>query len=218
MKIPRLPKGDFPPVNGPKKAPASGNWLGKGQRNERILPVNAGLLLPPWRLFGTTMETRTLMRPPPASLAALLCLAIPTFAGQVIFHEVMYHPLPGKPEFLEIVNLTSNRIDTANWKLSDGVEYTFPAFNPAAASAHFLNEYERIVLSSDTEAATRAAYPNLPPNVRVLGPWTGSLNNTGETVTLRDFAGALQSTLTYGDNGQWPRAFTANYQSEPQRG
>jgi hypothetical protein len=152
------------------------------------------------------METRTLMRPPPASLAALLCFAIPTFAGQVIFHEVMYHPLPGKPEFLEIVNLTSNRIDTANWKLSDGVEYTFPAFNPAAASAHFLNEYERIVLSSDTEAATRAAYPNLPPNVRVLGPWTGSLNNTGETVTLRDFAGALQSTLTYGDNGQWPRA------------
>src|SRR5687768_3396907 len=91
-----------------------------------------------------------------APLMALLCLATPVFAGQVVFTEVMYHPTGTKPEFVEILNLSSNRYDMARWKLTGGVDFTFPDFNPSATSAHILNDYERIVVSSASEAATRA--------------------------------------------------------------
>jgi hypothetical protein len=67
-----------------------------------------------------------MLRPPFAAVAALPFLAVPSFAGQVIFNEVMYHPLPGKPEYIEVLNLTSNRLDAHQWKLSGGVDYTFP--------------------------------------------------------------------------------------------
>jgi len=144
---------------------------------------------------------------PSSILAGLLpCLALSATASQVVFHEVMYNPQAGKPEYIEVLNLTSNRIDTAKWVFSGGIDFTMPDFNAGAAEAHFLKEYERIVISSADEAATRAAYPNLPPNVRVFGPWTGSLANDGDTFVLKDAAGALQCELSYRDGGLWPRA------------
>jgi len=136
----------------------------------------------------------------------VLVLLLPTasWAGSVIFTEVMYHPLGAKPEYIEITNLTSNRIDMAKWKLTGGIDYTFPDFLATATSAHLLKEYERIVVSNADEATTRAAWPAIPPTVRVFGPWTGSLNNAGDGISLRDAVSAVQSTLNYSDNGDWP--------------
>ena len=146
------------------------------------------------------------MRAPSSFLVPLFFLTASLQAGQVIFTEVMYNPPAGKPEYIEITNLTSNRADTASWTLSDGVEWAFPAFAAASPNAHFLNEYGRFILSSADEAATRAAWPAIPPTVRIMGPWTGALNNAGDTIVLKDGAGAVQSTLTYGDGGDWPLA------------
>ncbi len=146
------------------------------------------------------------MRPFRFPLAVLSCLSAPAFAGQVVFTEVMYHPAAGKPEFIEAVNLTSNRLDMASWRLHGGVDYTFPAFNTSAPGDHFLKEYERILLSSASEAATRAAYPDIPAYIRIYGPWTGALNNAGDSFQLDNAAGAKQCSLKYGDRGKWPVA------------
>ena len=127
-------------------------------------------------------------------------------AGQVVFTEVMYNPSGARPEYVEITNLTSNRLDTARWTLSGGISFTFPDFSAATPAAHFLKEYERVILSSADEATTRAAWPAIPPAVRVFGPWTGVLDNGGENITLKDAAAAVQSSLTYGDGGDWPVA------------
>ena len=141
-----------------------------------------------------------------ALLITLLSIASILRAEQVIFSEVMYHPPEGKPEYIEILNLTSNRLDMAQWRLKDGVEYTFPGFS--GDSSHFLNQYERILVSSAAPAATRAAYPSIPPFVRVYGPWsaTSQLNNAGERIILEDAAGAGVCELTYGEGGKWPVA------------
>jgi hypothetical protein len=84
--------------------------------------------------------------------------------------------------------------------------FTFPDFNPASSQAHFLKPMERIVVSAASDAATRAAYPTIPANVRVFGPWTGSLDNAGERVTLQDKNNVIVCTVNYGDRGHWPRA------------
>jgi hypothetical protein len=137
-------------------------------------------------------------------LAAMMISAATALADQVVITEVMYHPTAGRPEFIEIKNLTSNRIDAAKWRFTRGVSYAFPDFSPADSSAHFLREYERIVVSSADEATTRAAYPSIPSSVRVLGPWSGALDNAGETIRLADAADATVCQLSYKDRGLWP--------------
>ena len=139
-------------------------------------------------------------------LLALLMSCGISVAEQIVFTEVMYNPPAGKPEYVEIQNLTSNRLDMAQWRMKDAVDYTFPAF--AGNAAHFLNEYERIVVSSADPAATRAAYPAIPPFVRVFGPWsaTTQLDNSGDHIILEDATGARLCELSYGDSGKWPVA------------
>src|SRR5207342_3083898 len=94
-------------------------------------------------------------------LAAALLMSSRVTGEHVVVSEIMYHPAGTKPEFIEIVNITSNRRDTAKWRLTGGVELTFPDFNPSSPNAHFLKENERLVLSSADPATTRSAYPSI---------------------------------------------------------
>lgn len=104
--------------------------------------------------------------------------------GPVMITEIMYAPATGRAEYIEILNpsvtnlalfdvlRTSNR-----WELSGAVEYTFPS------NTHLLSCIPTIVCST-SPAAFRAQY-GLSTNVPVYGPWTGALNNAGESVKLR---------------------------------
>jgi hypothetical protein len=138
--------------------------------------------------------------------AALWATAAGVSAEQVAITEIMYNPAGSAPEFVEVLNLTSNRIDMAEWKLAGGMVLTLPGFDAAVPSAHFLREYERVIFSSADPAATRLAYPALAAGTRVFGPWTGNLNNAGDTITVVDAVGALQSEVTYKDDTEWPVA------------
>lgn len=148
------------------------------------------------------------MASPLRSLLAALGLLAPTClqAAQVLFGEIMYNPPAGKPEFLEVRNITQTPLDTAGWRVDEGVTLAFPDFNPGDAQAHFLQPLERLLLSSADPATTRAAYPSIPPATRILGPWTGNLANGGEAVTLRDARGGVVCQVEYGDGGDWPVA------------
>ena len=126
-------------------------------------------------------------------------------AEQVLFTEIMYAPAGGKPEFIEVFNMSMTPLDMAKWKFSDGVVYEFPDFNPGAVQAHFLKPLERIVVSAADEATTRAAY-GIGATVRVFGPWTGALDNAGERVTLNDKNGVITASVSYGNGGRWPKA------------
>ena len=127
-------------------------------------------------------------------------------AGQVVFSEVMYHPAGTQPEFLEVWNLTSTPLDIAKWRFASGISFEFPDFVAAAPQAHLLKAGERIVISPLGEAGTRAAYPGIPADVRVFGPWTGTLDNNGEALRLEDKNGVPVCELEYKDGGSWPKA------------
>ena len=136
--------------------------------------------------------------------AVFLALSGAAFGSQVVFSEVMYQPLTGKPEFIEVENISATPLDMALWKFTDGVAFSLPDFNAGASQAHMLKGYERILFSSADDATTRAAYPGIPPTVRIFGPWTGALDNNGERITLKDKNGVIVCTLNYGDSGKWP--------------
>lgn len=102
--------------------------------------------------------------------------------GPVVINELMYNPALGD-EYIELLNITDEPVmlyDPANpantWQFTAGVEYAFPtgAVLPARAYA--------LVVPVDP-AVFRAAR-NVPAEVQIFGPYTGALDNAGETITL----------------------------------
>lgn len=145
---------------------------------------------------------------PLAALPLFLFLSslLPSSAEQVVFSEVHYNPGGDTPEFIEIFNNTSTPFDFAKWRLTDGVDYTFPDYDGGNADDIILKHFERVIVTSGTEAEFRAAYPSTPAATRIFGPWTGALNNNGERIALENKNGVLMVALSYGDDGKWPVA------------
>lgn len=132
-------------------------------------------------------------------------LTCPSRGEQVVFSEILYYPRGEQPEYLEIYNNTATPFDIAGWRLTEGVAYEFPLFNPANPGVSFLKPFERIVLSGAEEGMVRAAY-DIPASVRVFGPWSGSLSNDRERITLADKNGVIVCTVDYNDGGLWSLA------------
>lgn len=141
-----------------------------------------------------------------ASCFGVLLGIQPMLAEQVIFTEIQYNAKAGQPDFLEVTNNTATPFDMGKWYFSDGIEYVFPDFNAGDTDAHILKQFETILLSPVDEATLRAAYPGIPETVRIFGPYTGSLSNSGETITLSDKNGIVLTTVDYNDGGRWPAA------------
>lgn len=108
----------------------------------------------------------------------------PPRAGPVVVSEIMYHPFTNGHEFIELHNLTNTAValydplhPTNRWRLTSAVSYTFPANRSIPGGGYAL------VVPIDP-SQFRSAY-GVPANVAVYGPFTGQLNNAGETVRLR---------------------------------
>ncbi|TWT78310.1 CotH protein [Posidoniimonas polymericola] len=110
--------------------------------------------------------------------------------------EVMYNPAAsGDLEYLELVNTGSQPIELGGVQLADFSTggYTFVAQTLAPG--------ERIVVPQDV-SAFQAAYPAVT-NVTATA-FSGSLSNSGETVTLLDSFGVVLQSFTYSDLAPWP--------------
>lgn len=137
---------------------------------------------------------------------AVLASALLAQAEQVVITEIMHSPPRGLPAWVEVWNQTVTPFDIARWRLTGNIDFAFPDFSATNAAASFLRAYERIVISSATPEATRAAYTNLSTNVRVFGPWVGHLVPTGDRVALQDKNGTAVCRVHYGDRGAWSPA------------
>ncbi len=116
--------------------------------------------------------------------------AAPANDAVVTFNEIHYHPKDAAEaeEFVELVNVMGVDVDISGWRISGGVDFSFPDGTVIGPGATLL-------VAKD---------PGLFPNA--LGPFAGSLANSGETLRLRDNNDRAMDELTYGDGGPWPVA------------
>lgn len=140
----------------------------------------------------------------------------------IVVTEVMYNPLPdafddqGNPlsanhlEFVEILNTTGTAKNLSHAGIDQGASYRFPL-------GTLIDPNERIVLVSfDPAIATAerdrflARYGLTLGEVRLMGPWVGSLNNGGEGIALVDGIGNTYLEFTYNDRGGWPERAAGN--------
>lgn len=143
--------------------------------------------------------------------------------GPVVLSEIMYHPPDISTndnvieEFIELRNITSNSIPlfdslhaTNRWRLRDAVDFDFPPNTVLAPGAYAL------VVSFDplTNPSALAAFQSrYGTNSMLLGPYSGKLDNGGESVELYppdppqpsgDVPYILVDKVVYGDRTPWP--------------
>ncbi|MBN1673693.1 MAG: lamin tail domain-containing protein [Kiritimatiellae bacterium] len=131
--------------------------------------------------------------------------------GPVVINEIMYHPVAGGDEFIELYNISDSNValydpavPTNTWRLSAAVEYAFPAGSTLGA-----RDYALVVATNP--AAFRGRY-GIAAEVQIFGPYAGVLNNAGESLKLwrpdtPDPAGTpwiLVDRVQYDDNSPWP--------------
>ncbi len=116
--------------------------------------------------------------------------------------ELMFDPPAGGDyEFIEVRNISTNvTLDLAGANFTAGVNYTFATGTTLMPGAYLL-------VIKNASAATFRSYYNLSPDVPIVGPYTGSLANEGETLTLKTGAGgAAIFSFNYGNGRGWPVA------------
>ena len=107
----------------------------------------------------------------------------------VVFNEIQYSPAAGQTEWIELRNLNGVDVNTAGWRITGGIDFTFPATGVGSVVPG--NGYLLI-------AATPSQLPGS------IGPFTGALNNSGETLRIRNLNGRIMDEISYEDSGDWP--------------
>jgi len=112
----------------------------------------------------------------------------------IVINELMVEP-PSRHrdgEFIELFNKGNTTIDLSGWKLSQGVDYTFPGGTTLAPGDYLVIAANPVLTSSAFPAA------------EVLGPYSGNLANSGELLRLIDSWGNTADEVHYHTGGDWP--------------
>ncbi len=132
----------------------------------------------------------------------------PTRDSVVVFNEIHYHPAGDNDalEYIELYNQMAINVDLSNWYL-DGIDFNFP-------EGTVINAQDYLVIAKNP-----GNYPGS------LGPYSGTLSNSGENLRLynnnlsfRTTAGAgpkgaistsldrrrIMDEISYGDTYPWP--------------
>ena len=114
----------------------------------------------------------------------------------VTFNEVHYNPTPAQTsgEWIELKNQNSVNVDLSGWGLDGGADFVFPAGTIIAGGGY-------LVIAENPAALMVAAGIS-----GVLGPLLNSLDNDGESVTLKNNNGRRMDEIAYNDQRPWPVA------------
>ncbi len=117
----------------------------------------------------------------------------------LVISEIQYHPRPGTNgtdglEFVEIANHGNIFQELTGWSLAGAVDFRFP-------DGFRLEVGDHVVVAGNPQALQAAT--GLPI---VLGPWSGSLDNAGESLELRDAIGAIKLQVAWSPDAPWPAA------------
>lgn len=119
------------------------------------------------------------------------------------FTEIHYNPSGGSlHEFVELQNPSGAAVLLGGMYFN-GIDFMFPEGTTLAGGA-------RLVLGNNTDTnAWKALYPGVNP----VGWFGGSLNNSGERLSLFDKFGNLITSVDYADNAGWPKEADGNGRS-----
>ncbi len=116
--------------------------------------------------------------------------------GPVVISEILFHPPDlaggvdnGRDEFIELRNISGSPVPlfdpvapTNRWRLRDAVDYTFPPGIALAPNETVLVVSFDPLTNAPALAGFVETYGTLP--VRLFGPYSGKLDNSGDSIEL----------------------------------
>jgi len=110
--------------------------------------------------------------------------------GPIVISEIMYHPADlattnnVRDEYIELTNISGVNVllydplaPTNTWHLREAVDFDFPQGSIVAAGQR--------ILVVEIDPATFRTLHSIPASVPIFGPWSGTLDNNGETIKLK---------------------------------
>jgi hypothetical protein len=131
-------------------------------------------------------------------------LNAPPLVGPVVINEIMYHPLPGGTEYIEVLNIASTNVNIGGWTIKGAGNFAFPSGTTLAPNG--------LALLVETSVRTVAQFRSdfaVPAGVPIFGH-SFVLQNDGETLDLRkpnpDVGAPAISVdrVRYNDKAPWP--------------
>jgi hypothetical protein len=112
----------------------------------------------------------------------------------VVFNELMYHPPANESqlEWVELHNQLAVDVDLSGWSITGGIGFLFPEGVMIKGGGYLVVAASPV----DLQAATGAT--------NVVGPFTGRLANSGDTLRLRNNNQRLMDSIAYEVEGDWP--------------
>lgn len=124
---------------------------------------------------------------------ALLVNSLQASADSVIvFNEINYHPADtaGETEWVELQNLMGVDVDISGWAIDEGIGFEFSEGTIIPGNGFFL-------VAADPNASSLSGRG-------ALGPFSGRLSNSGESLRLVNRNGRVMDEITYEDGGEFP--------------
>ena len=145
----------------------------------------------------TQIRTRALMDDEWSALTeATFITDIPAAAGNLVISEIHYNPSDEQgndSEFVELMNVSNQRISLNGVRFTRGISYTFE-------DQASLDPGSRILLVYDP-SAFQNTYGTDPV---VGGVYLSRLSNGGEGLTLSAADGSIIESIEYNDRSPWP--------------
>lgn len=125
-----------------------------------------------------------------SALAEEQVLFADVFGKSLVINEIMYHPKENNPEFIELLNTGEESISLDGIRFSDGIDFKF-------ANA-YLAPHKGLVLTNDS-ALFRTVY-----GFGAFGQYEKRLDNSGESLIVKNRFNQLVDSVTYSDTIPWP--------------
>ncbi|MGJ8726211.1 MAG: lamin tail domain-containing protein [Roseibacillus sp.] len=133
--------------------------------------------------------------------ATYIVAATPASLANIVISKIHYHPIdepsPTSGEYLELLNISNQRVNLDGCQFTDGIIFTFDF-----PEGYLLEPGERCLLVRD-EADFAAVFPSVSTSL-IAGSYSGALSNGGEQITLLDRDGIAIKDFTYDDAEPWP--------------
>ena len=130
---------------------------------------------------------------------AYLCMVFLTTTGisQIVINEINYRSeAPGLyTEYIELYNTSTQAQSLSGWFIENGVVYQFQSGASISGNGY-------LIVAADISDFSSAF--SVPSGTPVVGPWVGSLKNSGETVSLRDPSFSVEDKVDYDNWNEWP--------------
>lgn len=117
-------------------------------------------------------------------------------AGSIVINEIMYEPLIGFAEYVEIYNSSNDTINLAGWKIVEGGEKSFTLTSRSLN----LKPSEFFLLASDSSIFNLFPYLResaFVGKIRIANTSDLSLSNSEDIVILRDLFGNTIDSVAY---------------------